>query len=173
MLLVLLDLEETVIDTWAQRRPLDAQLAWIKAFLAEQSATQPVRLGLLSAAVHHDHELDTFNTELRPWLEETLGHAFDDRWTLGLLGWADEVWRTRGMRLELSDFWDLVQKPELLFLLAQSHPEWEGTTVKLIDDAFTDGLTIQVPARGCEVNVVNIKARVPLPSLRNLSGYVN
>ncbi len=150
--LVLLDLEETLIQSWHEPYFLPGRIAKIRDFLERHPGSE---LGLMSWAVYHDEDLAVFHTTLRADLESMLGQAFDARWVLHMGGWADEVFRWARKRLTRDDLFDLFGKDQVFLLLARRQPEWQGRHVVLFDDAFED-LVLEIPGTQTTAQIINV-----------------
>lgn len=150
--LVLVDLEQTLIESWEEPFLLRGRAALIRDFLA---AHPEAELGLMSWAVYHDHDLATFRQRLQPDLEAFLGRCFAPRWTLHLDQWGLELGRCTRKQLSREDLFDLFGKAEVFLMLARFHPEWAGQEVVLFDDAF-EACHLTVPDRGCQARIVNV-----------------
>jgi hypothetical protein len=157
--LVLLDLEETLIQSWFEPWFLPQRIAKIRAFLEEHPGAE---MGLMSWAVYHDEDMVTFRRTLQQDLEAQLGQAFEERWLLHMGDWANEVFQWARKKLSREDLFDLFGKDQVFLLLARKQPEWQGRLVVLFDDAFED-LTLQVPDQQTEARIINIVRHAPPP----------
>ena len=152
-MLVLADLEETLIESWHEPSFLPSRAAMVRDFLQTHPQAQ---LGLMSWAVYHDEDMATFKRTLQDDIERLLGHAFTPRWTLHLDGWGQELFACTRKRLPREELFDVFGKPDVLLALARHHPEWVNEDIVLFDDAFDD-LTLEVPGRGTTARIINVK----------------
>ena len=150
--LVLLDLEETLIQSWFEPWFLVDRIAKVRRFLEQHPGSE---MGLMSWAVYHDEDLATFRTTLQADLEHQLGQAFEPRWTLHMGDWAGEVFQWGRKRLSMDDLFDLFGKDQVFLFLARQHPEWQGRQVILFDDAFED-LELKILGTGTHARIINI-----------------
>lgn len=152
-MIVLLDLEETLIEEWGPHpRLLLDRISCIRDHLG---AHPNADLGLMSWAIWKEDDLEKFHARLRPSLEEALGRRFGIRWTLSLEGWARELTRATGKILPMDELFDIFGKEEVFLALARRHPEWAGRDVVLWDDAFED-VEMWVPGRNTHACIHNI-----------------
>lgn len=152
-MIILLDLEQTLIEEWA-RHPvlLLDRIAIIRRHLNEHPKA---RMGLMSWAVYRKNDLDVFHAHLKPILETELGKAFDLRWALSLEEWGRELTRATSKILPMDELFDLFGKDEVFLSLARRHPEWADQEVVLWDDAFAD-MELWVPGRNTRASIRNI-----------------
>lgn len=150
--LVLLDLEETLIQSWHEPWYLPARIAKVRAFLEQHPGAE---MGLMSWAVYHDEDLEVFRAKMQEDLEEQLGQAFEPRWVLHMGDWANEVFQWGRKHLSRDDLFDLFGKDQVFLFLARNHPEWQGRQVVLFDDAFED-LVLTIPGTQTHARIINI-----------------
>lgn len=154
-MIVLTDLEETLIQSWQDPVALPDRAAVVRRFLADWPEA---RLGLMSWAVHDDADLSTFTRDLQPAVEHLLGRPFDARWRLSLDQWGAELFGCTRKRLPREELFDVFGKADLFLALARHHPEWQDETILLFDDAFDD-LMLEVPGRRTQARIVNVVQR--------------
>lgn len=152
-MLILLDLEQTLIEEWA-RHPvlLSRRITCVRHHLA---ANPDAEVGLMSWAVYRKADMDLFHSHMKPVLEEHLDRSFDERWCLSMEGWGQELTRATNKILPMDELFDLFGKDEVFLALARRHPEWVGRDVVLWDDAFED-LEMWVPGRNTHACIHNI-----------------
>lgn len=148
---VLLDLEMTLIRSWDDPQLLLSNIEKIKQLIPKNA-----RLGLFSWAIYDDRDLERFEKQLQPVIEEHLGICFDD----GLLWSMDDIcqqlaWYGRKV-LTREDLFDCFGKAEILFLLTRCHPSFTGCQVSLIDDTVEHGLIWHSLQNGCTAQLINI-----------------
>ena len=152
--LILLDLEETLIESWRERYLLPNRVEQIKNFLAEHSDAE---LGLMSWAVYDDKkDLKDFKEDLQEWLEGCLDFKFTERWVLSMDGWADELFKTSKKKIDRSEMFDIFGKEEVFLMLARRHPEWSNRKVVLFDDAV-EHCILDLPDRNNSAQMFNVK----------------
>lgn len=152
-MLVLVDLEETLIESWEEPFLLPGRASLVRNFLQQHPQAE---LGLMSWAVYHDRDLGVFHQNLQADLEQLLERKFSPRWTLHLDHWGQELLQSTRKHIPRSELFDIFGKAEVFLALARHHPEWRDREVVLFDDAFDD-LTIEVPGRGTRAQIINIK----------------
>jgi len=148
---VLLDLEETLIDIWDEGNFLDVGLDRTKKFLDElvlDGGVRP-RLGLMSWAVYNTLDKEEFNRRFRPTIEERLGMKFAEELIL-----TEPNWALRCGRID-EDEDAQPRKEEVLFWLANSR-YFMNTQVFLIDDRVSHRCRIECPEWGSSVTFLNI-----------------
>lgn len=161
-MLVLVDLEETLIKSWQEPHLLPGRATMVKDFLIAHPGAQ---MGLMSWAVYHDRDMQVFCEDMQPMLETFLEHTFSRRWTLPLDRWGQELFGCTGKRLPREELFDVFGKVDVLLALARHHPEWVGQEVVLFDDAFGD-LTLEVPGRRTRCSIINVKSAASVASKR-------
>lgn len=165
-MLVLLDLEDTLIHTWEQPDLLPHLVARVQGVLAQYPDAS---VGLMSWAVYHAKDLATFRTQLQAPLEAVLGRSFDPTWTLSMDDWARAIFACSGKLLSREDLFDLFSKLETFLFLARHLPAWKDETVILLDDAVPETFLLQIPERGTRALAVNIRAtHWPVPLLEQV-----
>lgn len=132
-ILLLLDLEETVIDNWHTARLLPENIETIKECFGDCPDT--LHVGLMSWAVWDAKDLETFNTDIRPRLEEQLGMKFSDDWVFSMDDWAEFTFWATGKRISRDDFFDMFNKEHVLFALRNC--ERMPNITFLVDDTVT------------------------------------
>lgn len=150
---VLLDLEETLIDIWGDGNFLDVGLDRTKKFLDElilDGGIRP-RLGLMSWAVYNTRDKEEFNRRFRPTIEERLGMKFAEEYILTAPDWALEC----GPDDENELYNEIPSKEEVLLRLANSR-YFMNTQVFLIDDRVSHRCRIECPEWGSSVTFLNI-----------------
>ena len=152
-MLVLVDLEETLIESWSEPFFLPVRIGIVRDFLQEHPEAE---LGLMSWAVYHDADLETFRQSLQADLERLLERPFSPRWMLHLDQWGTELFKSTHKRLPREELFDVFGKADVLLALARHHPEWAGREIVLFDDAFDD-MTLDIPGRGTQARIVNVK----------------
>ena len=157
IMLVLADLEETLIKDWTDPVFLPARLEIIKNHLANNPHAQ---LGLMSWAVWDSRDLDVFNRTLRTELEEQLGHRFSEQWMLSMDGWAQEMMIHGRKHVHRDEMFDLFGKEDVFLMMARRHPEWLGQEIFLFDDAVPQS-TFSLASRGTVAHMVNIREMCP------------
>lgn len=158
-MLVLVDLEETLIESWQEPFFLPGRIALVRDFLQQHPEAE---LGLMSWAVYHDQDMGVFQRTLQADLERLLERPFSPRWTLHLDQWGQELFDCTRKRLPREELFDVFGKADTLLALARHHPEWVQREVVLFDDAFDD-MALEIPGRGTKARIVNVKQ--PRPSL--------
>jgi len=144
---VLLDLEETLIDIWHEGNFLDVGLDRTKKFLDElvlDGGVRP-RLGLMSWAIYNTRDKEAFDRRFRPTIEERLGVKFAEEHILTAPDWV--------LMCGLVD--EGARKEEVLFWLANSR-HFMNTQVFLIDDRVPHRCRIECPEWGSSVTFLNI-----------------
>lgn len=166
---VFLDLEETIIDTWQDGNILghgvdricefiNGKDKWFQnnTILAPATPLLNMKLGLMSWAVWDHKDKEAFNTRFRPHLEQLLDCKFDDRFVLSMDDWAQLIFRHFNKKFSRQDLFDIFSKPEVLFALARTNPDFHKSTVFLIDDAYEHLMTFKSPRNKCHVEIRNI-----------------
>lgn len=156
-MLVLADLEETLIKDWSEPVVLPARVEIIKNHLLHNPQAE---LGLMSWAVWDSRDLDVFNRTLRTEIEERLEHRFCERWMLSMDGWAQEMMVHGRKRLDRDEMFDLFGKEDVFLIMARRHPEWAGREVFLFDDAVPHS-TFSLPSINTIAHMVNIRELAP------------
>lgn len=151
-MLVLADLEETLIQEWSNPLLIPGRISIIRDHLQQHPTAQ---LGLMSWAVWDSRDLDIFNRTLRPILEQELGHNFDERWTLSMDEWGQEMFTHARKRLDRDEMFDLFGKEDVFLILARRHPEWLGRQIFLFDDAVPNA-KFSILDKGTHAHMVNI-----------------
>ena len=156
-LIVLLDLEQTLIDDWSTKNFLDVNAVKIRqsGFIASAA-----KVGLMSWAIHDWKDVNDARQHLIPALEEYFSFRIDPWLPLSMMQWADDVLCYRKLHLDHEDILDMFQKPEILLSVARFHPRFMGHDVVLIDDAFEHGMRFEVPSTDTVVRIVNINAPI-------------
>ena len=85
-MLILLDLEETVIEDWSNMTLMPRECMAIRSFL--RTCHPGATIGLMSWAVWNDRDKALFNKHLRDELEAVLEVKFSDEWLLSMDDWA-------------------------------------------------------------------------------------
>lgn len=151
-MLVLVDLEQTLIESWNEPFFLPARVELVRDFLRDNPQAE---LGLMSWAVYHDQDMDVFRRTLQADLERLLERPFSERWLLHLDQWGTELFTCTHKRLPREELFDVFGKADVFLALARHHPEWVGQEVVLFDDAFDD-MTLDIPTRGTQARIVNV-----------------
>lgn len=171
---VFLDLEETVINNWEDQQFLLSNIDKIEEKLNGRTLRFPplkaggetiespaapiinLRLGLMSWAVWDEKDKQSFNKNIRPHLETMLRRRFDDSVVWSMDDWADQLLKYRHKKVDRADLFDLLNKPEVLFMLMNKHPEFKNSFVFLIDDAFEHQMHARSFDWKCSVEINNI-----------------
>jgi hypothetical protein len=135
--IVLLDLEETVIDSWDD--PVwQFKGQQVKKFLHGEWLPHPTpmqcKLGIMSWAIWDHRDIDTFNKHHREWLEGCLNFKFDDDLIFSMDDWARAVFEETRCKVSRQDLFDVCKKEDVLFKLRNSSM-FHHTATWLIDDA--------------------------------------
>lgn len=153
MNIVFLDLEETLIDEWNSANILAPNVDKIR-----QAIPADARLGIMSWAVWNMRDKDRFNLNMRADLERLLGKSFDDNFIWSMETWAFEFFKSTGKFVEKDDFFDILKKEDILFILSRCHSQFKDATVMLIDDAVQHGLESHSVQNNCSMKIININA---------------
>lgn len=156
-MIVLADLEETLIQDWSNPVMVPDRLDIVRQHLMKHPTAQ---LGLMSWAVWDDRDMDVFNRKLRPMLEEALNHVFCSRWTLSMDGWAQEMLHHGRKKLDRDEMFDLFGKEDVFLTMARRHPEWVDQTVFLFDDAVPHS-TFCIPSLNTHAHMINVRDACP------------
>jgi hypothetical protein len=154
-MIVFLDLEETVINNWEESLLMLENIKKIKHLL---DSNESVRVGLMSWAVWDDRDKTLFNAGVRHFLEENLGHRFDDELLWSMKDWAEHLFKFCGKHVSIQDLFDILGKHEVLFMLSRCHPTFRNETVMLIDDIAEHDLEWRSSKNNTEVRMVNVNA---------------
>ena len=158
-MLIFLDLEETLIDEWANGFLLLPKVDLVKALIAQmRMQTETVRVGLMSWAVWDEKDKVKFNNDLRDFLETNLKCTFDSELTWSMDEWCKEVWKCTNKKVDRTDIFELLDKEAILCLFAKKHPLFKNETVLFIDDTATHNMSVLVPERNCVLKCLNINA---------------
>ena len=152
-MLVFLDLEETLIDEWANMMLMPQRCAAVHKLLKENAGC---RVGLMSWAVWHDKDKATFINDLQPLLEEVLDVKFDPELIWSMDDWARELVHAK-KRIPRQDLFDCFGKHEVLFMLSRCHPTFKDQSVVLVDDVAEHGLEWRSVTNNCYARMVNVK----------------
>ena len=153
-MLILLDLEETVIEDWSNMSLMPRECMAIRSFL--RTCHPGATIGLMSWAVWNDKDKALFNKHLRDELEAVLEVKFSDEWLLSMDDWAEMLFRHCKKKL----FFDCFGKQEVLFLASRFVPAFKDQFVLLIDDVVEHGLRWESPQNNCTVTMENVKETV-------------
>ena len=157
-MLILLDLEETVVEDWSNMTLLPRECMAIRSFL--RTCHPGATIGLMSWAVWNDKDKALFNKHLRDELEAVLEVKFSDEWVLSMDDWSDMLFKHCKKKLSRDDLFDCFGKQEVLFLASRSVPAFKDQFVMLIDDAVEHGLHWESPQNNCTVTMENVKETV-------------
>ena len=152
-MILFLDLEETLIDSWDNGWLLPANIACIRKKFADKA---PI-VGLMSWAVWNLVDKQTFNKKMRKELENALGVPFNDNFIWSMSDWADKLLQFNGKKISQQDLFDCFSKHEVLFMLSRTHPEFKRHNVVLIDDAVEHELSWESKINQCRGQCLNIK----------------
>jgi hypothetical protein len=150
--LLFLDLEETLIDSWSNTLMLPSKLKLIQRMFAHLVPT----VGLMSWAVYHDADKVVFNDTLRADLEEALGMTFSDDLVWSMDDWAKQLFAYSGKKVSRDDLFDCFSKHEVLFMLSRVHPAFRNQEVFLVDDAVEHELSWHSKVNNSTVKVLNV-----------------
>lgn len=154
--LVLLDLEETVIDDWEQRNLLLGNIAKINDLLRWMSIDSDLTIGLMSWAVWDDKDKSNVLEKLLPVLNEVLAEPMSPKFVLSMQDWGDLVLSHCKLKLTRDDMFDMFRKEEVLFSLRTSSFLNQFNAVFLIDDAVTHQTTFGVDGK-TQFGILNVK----------------
>lgn len=155
--LVLLDLEETLIDSWDSFVPVNVER--VRAWLKQEQANGPVVFGLFSFAVWNQRDLNKFSNDHQEFLEELFNFQFDDSllWTLEDVKSMVEDTRRFKFKDDM-DFFDFHgNKTTTLVGLVTNHPFFKDTDVVLLDDTVSHGATFNDPKQNATLRFANPK----------------
>jgi len=152
--LVLLDLEQTVIDSWENRVFLMHNLEAIKS---SGILTPDTTVGLMSWAIWDYNDSRIVIDELIPPLEEVLDIQIDRSLPMSMEEYAADILSYRKLRLSAEDMFDMFKKEEVLLSLARFCPKFSDLEIILIDDVADHNLTFNVPSTKATVRFINIK----------------
>ena len=135
MAIVLLDLEETVIDSWEKRNALPENLDKIRRFLKSND-----RLGLMSWAVWDTKDKNDFQQNLQLGIEQALEHSFEKELIFSMHDFSDVILKKKRKWVSRDDMFDLFGKEECLLqmLRLEQFNDWD---IYLIDDCVDHNLT--------------------------------
>lgn len=151
-MIVLLDLEKTVIESWDEPFILWNNVDKIKHLLEEVQ----VKLGLMSWAVWDAKDKEIFNRTMRPGIEEALGLKFDDSLVWSMDDWAENVFKFHNKKVSRADLFDMFGKQEVLFVLSSCLPAFNGKNVLLLDDAVEHDRSFISHKNNCSVTIKNV-----------------
>lgn len=154
-MLVLADLEQTLIESWDQPVLMPHRAGMVRDFLA---AHPDAELGLMSWAVYDDRDMDIFRRQMAPDLEQFLGRSWCRRWTLSLDQWGQELSRATNKFLPRQELFDIFGKAEVFLALGRAHPEWVARQIVLFDDAF-GSCQLVVEDRNTTARIVSVLPR--------------
>lgn len=154
--LVLLDLEETVIDDWEQRNLLPGNIAKINGLLRWMSIDSELTIGLMSWAVWDDKDKNNVLEKLLPDLNGVLAVPVAPQFVLSMQDWGDLVLGHCKLKLSRDDMFDMFRKEEVLFSLRTSDFLNQFNAVFLIDDAVTHQTAFGVEGK-TQFGIINIK----------------
>jgi hypothetical protein len=157
-MLILLDLEETVIEDWSNMSLMPRECMAIRSFL--RTCHPGATIGLMSWAVWHDKDKALFNKHLRDELEAVLEVKFSDEWLLSMDDWAKMLFHHCKKKLSRDDLFDCFGKQEVLFLASRFVPAFKDQFVLLVDDVVEHGLHWESPQNNCTVTMENVKETV-------------
>jgi hypothetical protein len=149
---VLLDLEETVVDSWESRMFLHGQCRRVLDFLQKNAGE--FSLGLMSWAVHNDTDKAEFVSDLLEPLESMFGATFEHTWSMR--DWSALVLKQHGFSLTLQDMFDCFRKVETL-VLCRNAEQFANRKVFLVDDTVTHGLELLSPHNNLHFVFINPK----------------
>lgn len=157
-MLILLDLEETVVEDWASMSLMPRECTVLRRFFRE--CHPGATFGLMSWAVWDDRDKSLFNKHLREELEGVLELKFSDEWVLSMDDWAEMLFLHCKKKLSRDDLFDCFGKQEVLFLASRFVPAFKDQFVMLVDDVVEDGLQWNSPQNNCTVTMENVKKTV-------------
>lgn len=157
-MLILLDLEETVIEDWSNMSLMPRECMAIRNWL--KTCHPGATIGLMSWAVWNDEDKALFNKHLRDELEAVLEVQFSDEWVLSMDDWSDMLFKHCKKKLSRDDLFDCFGKQEVLFLASRFVPAFKDQFVLLIDDVVEHGLHWESPQNNCTVTMENVKETV-------------
>lgn len=155
--IVLLDLEETLIDTWSTRNFLHYNAERIRQ---AGILTLAARVGFMSWAVCDAADSRIVIDELLIPIEETLGVKIDRMLPMSMQEYGADVLSFRNLRLSLEDMYDVFKKEEVLLALIRKNPAFIDHEIVLIDDAVDHNMSFNIPSRNAAVRFINVKEPV-------------
>lgn len=154
--IVFLDLEDTVIDTFADGNLV--RTAVVRRFLAQE---RPQRVALFSYALWDERDRRNCERRLVLGLQESLGVALDLTISPTIDDLRRIVERTRRMAagsLSQQDFFDWFGRKEEGFIqFARFGPGFEGQTLVLLDDMVPE-MELRMPASDLIVRTVPVQS---------------
>ena len=157
-MLILLDLEETVIEDWSNMSLMPRECMAIRNWL--KTCHPGATIGLMSWAVWNDKDKASFNKHLRDELEAVLEVQFSDEWVFSMDDWSDMLFKHCKKKLSRDDLFDCFGKQEVLFLASRFVPAFKDQFVLLVDDVVEHGLHWESPQNNCTVTMENVKETV-------------